>query len=120
MFEKAIEILEKAKTLIEDKSRWTTKAFARDRQGKICFYYSPEACQWCAEGAIGKAFTEVDFKDRQERLKVSDLIYDVYNVAYQDMWVEVNDDLGHEAVMKLFDDEIERIKHERDAQQSVG
>lgn len=48
------EALIAARELIEDPERWTQEESARDADGKGVPIGSPEACQWCAMGALSK------------------------------------------------------------------
>lgn len=48
------EVLEDAITLIEDPSKWTQGAFARDGDGDRTDPLDPKAQTWCARGALRK------------------------------------------------------------------
>jgi hypothetical protein len=52
MGQKPVDILRKALALIQDESRWTQEAYARDAQGRRVRPYDPAATCWCIEGAV--------------------------------------------------------------------
>lgn len=105
---KAILIFERARGLIENKDNWTTRAWARDSRGEACYYNSPSACQWCAEGAIGKSIQDViENEGYFDHLK--DYIF--YEMTPEEIcWPTINDDEGHEAVLKKFDECLNFLK----------
>ena len=47
------QILKDALALVE--SGWTQWAFARNRNGGLVSYSSPDACAWCASGSLNLA-----------------------------------------------------------------
>lgn len=51
--ERAHAALVAARQRITDPDRWTRKAPARDRAGHSREPESPQACRWCAIGAVG-------------------------------------------------------------------
>jgi len=55
---RATELLSK-KTTAEDGTGWTRHVFARDAAGWTVQLESPEACQFCSLGAIGRAAFEL-------------------------------------------------------------
>jgi hypothetical protein len=52
-----VEILEKARELISDESRWTKGEFAINAKGEFVDIMSPEACKFCADGALMRVAT---------------------------------------------------------------
>lgn len=46
------EILLLARSLICESTQWTTKAFARNQDGRVVHYASQDACKWCSAGAV--------------------------------------------------------------------
>ena len=50
------EIFVNARGLIE--KGWTQKAYARDANGDVVFPKDPNACEWCAMGALDAANPE--------------------------------------------------------------
>lgn len=47
-----VEILEKARELISDESRWTQGEYARDNRGHDVDFNDSSACKFCALGAV--------------------------------------------------------------------
>jgi hypothetical protein len=108
------ETLTKARALIADPAHWTEGALARKSDGTEIGWLDPEACCFCGEGAIMKA-CEASFNGESTN-------YRAYRAAMEflqlgnvqelaglppHMVPTINDDLGHEAVLKLFDKGIE-------------
>ena len=50
-----LTVLSDARALLAEPGVWTQTSFARDAQGQPCESSSPEACQFCALGAIERA-----------------------------------------------------------------
>lgn len=48
----------KLRELLTDESKWTQKAYARDKDGKPTGALSPTAVCWCLDGAIRKCCPE--------------------------------------------------------------
>lgn len=53
---KVSDILAEARDKIADPKRWTRGAMARDAQIRGTYHSAPDACRWCAEGAIRSVF----------------------------------------------------------------
>lgn len=90
------EVLQKARDLIADESRWTHGYFARDEQGYDVEPNEPSACKWCALGAVyhvlGSSEEEAWEAPAIKALHASNRIP-----------AEVNDLEGHDAVLDMFD-----------------
>lgn len=91
------EILISARTLIINPKNWMTGTHATNKDGDYaCFPSDPEAACFCAFGAL-------------DRLGRTDLYYshleNAAEVLYgtRDVARHVNDHLGHEAVIKMYD-----------------
>lgn len=95
------EVLQKARDLIADESRWTHGQYARDAEGYSVYPNEPSATCWCALGAVYHVLdtTEEDVEDRPAPIRA--LYLDNRPVP-----VDVNDRDGHEAVLALFDEAI--------------
>ena len=78
------EHLRLAAALIADEKRWTREFTARDVMGEPCEPDSPDACQWCAVGALAKTAQNC-------RWNYLDKFVSVYGDALSDM----NDIKGH-------------------------
>lgn len=46
----------KLKQLFTSKKKWTQRAFARDKIGRVTSSREKGACSWCLEGAIYKCY----------------------------------------------------------------
>jgi hypothetical protein len=92
------EILRRARTRIEDPSRWTAGAPARANDGSRVFPQSPNAVCWCVIGAVsaedvwkGKAYTWIH--------EASKALGNIAAGRYNDQ--------GHEFALRLIDKAIE-------------
>jgi hypothetical protein len=56
------KVLNDAADLIEPEGRWTTGASARDEGGNVEFPGSPNACCWCAAGAVTRVTAGTDLR----------------------------------------------------------
>lgn len=54
----ALEVLKKARAKISDPSRWIKGPIAVDVNGREVGPGSPNACKWCAEGALISVLVE--------------------------------------------------------------
>lgn len=54
------DVLLKARDILNDPKAWCKGTFARDKNEKKASPYDPDACQFCATGAILKAESEYD------------------------------------------------------------
>jgi len=101
---KTSELLRAAQELIRDKSKWTRGAYGRDAAGEsVDDVDSITAAEsFCALGAVHfVSGDEVDEGPWFEALRRAAII------AGESSVVSVNDVLGHDAVMKMFDRAIE-------------
>lgn len=98
------EILRAAKSLISDKAKWTTGAYAKTSAGRMIGVDCENACQFCAIGALARVSgTTPKFVERE---------FDVgafLNKAAGERGYPhiVNDEDGHAAVMAMYDRAIE-------------
>lgn len=51
----ARDALKVAQNLISDESKWTQKAYARNKKGQVVGARNKEACSWCSLGALSVA-----------------------------------------------------------------
>ncbi len=103
---KVVEVLQKARELISDQSRWTQGAYARSESGSMVPVTSPLACKFCVMGAITKTLTSdpsVEVINKHRHLL--DLIYEsigrTAEVSKYGGVTNVNDVGGHEATMSM-------------------
>lgn len=97
------DILEAAWLLIDDSSRWTQSASARDQQGAKVSPDDSEACCWCAIGAVEKVIA-----DRQaDETLLCDIVQQLCDSAkavYGTQFLNViNDRRDHEAIRRIYD-----------------
>lgn len=101
-----VEILRAARERISDPERWTTEAYARDRDGSGTEPQQADAVCWCAVGAFlaeqGLAPRVGDDPHRSN--PVLDLLIEA---AGHRPVAAVNDKDGHAAVLALYDRAIE-------------
>lgn len=74
--ERAAEILLKAAEFLTDE-RWTQGDLSRDAQGNEVYHDSPDACRWCANGALRKVTDD----DEQEYSEAEAYLLDVVQAA---------------------------------------
>lgn len=95
----ALRSLERAKERIADSEDWTQRFFALAPDGygghNSCYERNPKACKWCAVGSLR---AEPGLQATAERF-----LYDAAVDLYDRSPYLVNDKLGHEAVMRMYD-----------------
>lgn len=98
-----VDVLRQARELITDSERWTQNEFARDFRGTAVSPRSELAVCWCAMGAVSRV------GDNKFWLRVETKRY--LEIASQELFEtfpeRVNDTLGHEAVLRMYDRAIE-------------
>ena len=88
------DILKEAKALISDKANWCQDTFSKqDADGHT---------QYCAYGAFCTTADDSAYSQKAYRF-LNDAAATMYNFASA---VRVNDQYGHEAVMKMYDEAI--------------
>ena len=94
-----VEILEKARELISDESRWTQGSYAKDEKGEGTLPWREEAVCFCALGAIKKAG---NFHDdcSEPAIFLGRVLRDDMGLHSVD---EYNDSHSHADVLALFD-----------------
>lgn len=101
---KSLQVLEAARALIADPKLWTTGAAARDVAGRRVDPASLDAVCWCALGALRAVDPDIDEGHQAARaLRASGA--KLYVLAP----FLVNDNLGHAAVLAMYDDAIDRV-----------
>ena len=99
-----LEVLVKARELISDPERWTHGVYARDAKGESCFDSSDEATCFDALGALNR----VSGTRMRARTSASSFLYEAIDSVPSPYSIgEINDQLGHEATLKIFDRAIE-------------
>lgn len=100
-----LDALVAARAVIEDPANWTRGTLARTKNGVPTLATDPNACCFCAYGAVAKVLGQQDgnlYKDTMNALNISG------QRCFRTDYVAsiVNDTLGHEAVLKVYDDAI--------------
>jgi hypothetical protein len=75
------DILRAAADLLEPEGAWTRAALARDPRGRDVNYASPDACSWCAGGAILKIAGDRPLADQ-----VLDFLSQYVRFGHLGMW----------------------------------
>jgi len=94
-----VSALRDAYELIKDPERWTRGCFARTEAGTAVVPWDRTAAAWCAHGALLRVACEdaTPVVDAARTLFPADMADDVLPL------VRINDELGHEAVMQVFE-----------------
>ena len=103
-------LLTRARLLISDKSRWTPGAQAKDAQGNEVKFSEPSACRFDARGAVLKMAHVIPGADAAGAIR---LLEDVANSMAEDRKDPlgyVNDTLGHDSVLQVYDLAIQQAK----------
>ncbi len=110
----AVEVLTRAKALIANKANWTTQKFARDENNFEIESTDKHACKFCALGALNRITRARD--DDIDLDKASTIaheyLYEASNRVASYSITYVNDNIGHEAVMRVYDFAIAIAKNE--------
>ncbi len=99
------ELLTEARRTITDPDRWTTRVMARDVSMEAVDPYDPRAQRWCAIGSLMLA--SVTLAPTRAYEEAVDALLDG---AGDRGLFETNDQLGHAAVLAMFDRAIEGAK----------
>lgn len=121
-----IEVLVKARAVIEPEGTWAKNALAYDEYGHMVDSASPKAVCWCAEGAVEKVITEAAGPEATEETLSLDCseIYTVLRkvISAKNIPTKYGTTLGsvngyndhpettHTDILKVFDDAIEAEK----------
>lgn len=107
MKQSAKQILEAARALLSDPSHWTQRVSARDSAGLPVAFNEPRACKFCAGGAVAKVAINMPGPEYEQAIAA------MYAAAKHDLnaggLVQVNDYMGYEATLRMFDKAIERL-----------
>ena len=90
-----LEVLEEARRKIYHKKNWTTGVYARNINGILCTVHSENARSWCAQGAI----MSLGNKCCKE---ASDILCKVGRNLYDHGIENINDIIGHAAVLRVY------------------
>ncbi|MEM8950739.1 MAG: hypothetical protein AAGA21_09420 [Pseudomonadota bacterium] len=95
-------VLDHAWTLIERAEDWTQTAAARDQEGAKVDPDAPEACRWCAIGAVEKAVADLGGSDALLFAAVNRLCDAAKELFETRFLTFVNDRQDHDAMRRLF------------------
>ena len=97
-------ILIRARRRLADPERWTKGTTARDRRGRPVHPSSRAAVRWCAMGALHAECLTASTGDRfEEALRRLAAVIELDGWRRPPGIADLNDGLGHEAVLELFD-----------------
>ena len=100
-----VEILRAARELISDPARWTRGKYGATATGNHVRGDDPQAIRWCAYGAIEKVVGNSSW-DAEMILS---------EAAHPHVVIHINDELGHAAVLDLYDRAIALAEQEEAA-----
>lgn len=89
-------VIKRAIQLLSDERRWTQNTEARDKRGHEIDFNDPKAVTFCAVGAINRLST--NGMVASEAIKMADAQTDDNDI------IDVNDNIGREAVLQAFCD----------------
>lgn len=101
-----------ARDVIADPKRWCQNALALTATGEQCFANSKHATQWCGIGALEYASKDLLAK-RDARLRLHDSALVLFPESDNGTMLAaaaVNDQLGHEAIIRVFDHAIDQCR----------
>jgi len=111
-----VTVLQAARDLISDHHHWTKGSLARDNSGRETFYDAPDACRWCAVGALAKALRQCGAPDRgfrlvggNERALLNRVAFELFD---EESIMDANDNRNHADVLTIFDEAIRRASLE--------
>lgn len=100
------EVLIQARKKIEDPKNWCQVYAALNQAGNPVEPDELTACHFCAYGAIGSVAGLKNLKLKQETEKIlGNAAQSLFKVGV----ITVNDSMGHEAILKVFDKAIKSI-----------
>jgi len=98
-------LLTRARDRIADPARWCQAVEATDETGMRCDATSPNAASWCAVGALNVSSGHRNATFYAARKALRDSARQLTDYIDVD---DVNDTLGHAAVMRVYDAAIAR------------
>ncbi len=94
-----VETLKAVKALIEDPKRWTQGEYARNAKGRKVSPTGKAGTCFCVAGALRR----VTRKSYEQSAKEWLIVWRASERLFKRGPYQVNDDLGHEAVMQVLD-----------------
>lgn len=100
-----LEILKAAREKIADEKNWMQREFAQDGNARGIEPTSPEACKWCALGAIRAICETQSIWDAMDALRKG------FPGGYRDYSIAMfNDSHTHPEVLAVFDRAIAKLE----------
>jgi hypothetical protein len=96
----AKEVLVAAKNLLSDPNKWTKGEMARTINNVDVPFYAKNATCWCTLGAINKVLFDANEETNKLAFKYLSDAASSFGYRYIS---DMNDEVDHDAVMKLFD-----------------
>ena len=101
----AVEILTAARAMLAERVRWTQGEMARDAYGSPIDAEADGAVCFCAWGAFTRA--SLGWEDTPAERQADNAMYAAAVALFQYYPSQVNDQLGHAAVLRMYDRAIE-------------
>ena len=98
-----VQIITRARSLIEDKERWCSGAVALDARGTTVSPISSQATKRCALGALIASAYEIINDYGQANILAINAVRSFQGIS---TLVNINDARGHAAVLAFFDEAI--------------
>lgn len=110
----ALDVLRKARALIEDEGHWCRGTSAQDKAGRLVDVLSPSAARWCALGALDRAARMPGTAGhRRALLALTNAVGALFPTMGGFTGINsVNDTLGHAAALELYDAAIAALEEE--------
>ncbi len=110
----AAVLLKAARGLIAMPNRWTSKAWARDSEGKRCNPRHAKAVAFDASGAVARVVLgpRLDPSDEREWSPDVDALVALVHRLKRRHLIEINDGSGHLATVSALDDTIDWLERD--------
>lgn len=105
-----IKFLKEARALITNPKNWTSGSYARNAKGEGTDPDSSEAVCWCGAGAIFKVTDGYASIGPNRNAPKAWAAFASFNDFTKTTIPNINDALGHDAILKAFDNTIEYLE----------
>ena len=102
-----VEALDSIRELFDDEDKHCKYAIARDINGNSTYTHSEDAVSWCIEGAYYHLGLVQNIAIRY--------LHEAANLLYEMELIEVNDTLGHIAILNVVDEALSLAQDIEDA-----
>ena len=103
------QVVEKVRFILSDGSRWTQKAFARDRSGQPTETTNPSACCWCLLGAFAVSSNSMGFTPPPLLKFLQQMLVFHYGEQFGSLG-EFNDYVSHKILLEFLDTCLQRFE----------